>query len=147
MGMRYRKSINIGPLRINFSRSGIGYSVGGKCFRVAKKANGGYRATASIPGTGVSCSQDIPEDAAPSPKSPRPALIGGVIAAAALLVIGCASTVDDPAPQDEPDPAPIVEQVQDEQPTDPVEPQEDSAQPEPEPEPETRTRAGDPERP
>lgn len=54
MGVRFRKSIKAGPVRVNLSKSGIGYSVGGKGFRVAKKANGGVRTTASIPGTGIS---------------------------------------------------------------------------------------------
>lgn len=54
MGWRYRKSINLGPFRINFSKKGIGYSVGCKGYRVTKKAGGGYRRTISIPGTGIS---------------------------------------------------------------------------------------------
>lgn len=54
MGFRFRKSVNLGPLRINLSKSGVGYSVGTKGFRVTKKATGGVRTTASIPGTGVS---------------------------------------------------------------------------------------------
>lgn len=54
MGFRFRKSASFGPFRINFSKSGIGYSVGGKGFRVTKKAGGGVRTTASIPGTGIS---------------------------------------------------------------------------------------------
>lgn len=61
MGFRFRKSAKLGPLRINFSKSGIGYSVGGKGFRVTKKAGGGYRTTSSIPGTGISYVQDFPE--------------------------------------------------------------------------------------
>lgn len=58
MGFRVRKSWNLGPLRINLSKSGIGYSVGAKGFRVTKKARGGYRTTASIPGTGLSYVKD-----------------------------------------------------------------------------------------
>lgn len=54
MGFRFRKSLNFGPFRINFSKSGIGYSFGGKGFRVAKTATGKTRTTASIPGTGIS---------------------------------------------------------------------------------------------
>lgn len=54
MGFRFRKSANFGPFRVNLSKSGVGYSVGGKGFRVTKKANGGVRTTASIPGTGIS---------------------------------------------------------------------------------------------
>lgn len=37
MGFRFRKSVNLGPLRVNFSKSGVGYSVGGKGFRATKK--------------------------------------------------------------------------------------------------------------
>lgn len=58
MGFRFRKSINLGPARINLSKSGVGYSFGGKGFRVTKKAGGGTRTTASIPGTGFSYVKD-----------------------------------------------------------------------------------------
>lgn len=54
MGFRFKKSIKAGPVRVNFSKSGVGYSVGGKGFRVTKNANGGVRTTTSIPGTGIS---------------------------------------------------------------------------------------------
>lgn len=55
MGLRYRKSINLGGgFRINISQSGVGYSYGIKGFRVTKTAKGNVRTTASIPGTGVS---------------------------------------------------------------------------------------------
>lgn len=54
MGFRFRKSINLGGLRINLSKSGVGYSVGGKGFRFTKKAGGGTRTTTSIPSTGIS---------------------------------------------------------------------------------------------
>ena len=58
MGVRFRKSIKAGPVRVTFSKSGVGYSVGGKGFRVTKKAKGGMRTTASIPGTGLSYVKD-----------------------------------------------------------------------------------------
>ena len=54
MGLRFKKSIKAGPVRINFSKSGVGYSVGGKGFRVTKRADGRTQTTASIPGTGIS---------------------------------------------------------------------------------------------
>lgn len=55
MGLRYRKSINLGGgFRINFSKSGVGYSFGGKGFRYTKTACGTNRATVSIHGTGIS---------------------------------------------------------------------------------------------
>ena len=58
MGFRFKKSIKAGPVRVNLSKSGVGYSVGWKGFRVTKKASGGVRTTASIPGTGVSYVKD-----------------------------------------------------------------------------------------
>ena len=44
MGLRFRKSINLGGLRLNLSNSGVGYSVGKKGFRVAarKRSRGRY---------------------------------------------------------------------------------------------------------
>ena len=54
MGLRFRKSISKGPFRVNFSKSGIGYSFGGKGARFTKTANGRNRSTFSIPGTGIS---------------------------------------------------------------------------------------------
>lgn len=53
MGLRFRKSVKMGPLRINFSKSGVGYSVGTKGYRVTKRADGKTQTTASIPGTGI----------------------------------------------------------------------------------------------
>lgn len=54
MATRFRKSINLGPLRINMSKSGIGYSIGTKGYRVTKRADGRVQRTVSIPGTGIS---------------------------------------------------------------------------------------------
>jgi hypothetical protein len=33
MGFYYRKSVNLGPFRVNLSKSGVGYSVGGQIGR------------------------------------------------------------------------------------------------------------------
>lgn len=55
MGFRMRKSIKSTPgVRMNFSKSGIGYSVGTKGYRVTKAADGRVMCTTSIPGTGLS---------------------------------------------------------------------------------------------
>lgn len=55
MGLRFRKSINLGGgFRINLSKSGIGYSWGVKGFRRTRTATGRTRRTYSIPGTGIS---------------------------------------------------------------------------------------------
>lgn len=68
MGLRFRKSVKLGPFRINFSKSGIGYSYGVKGYRVTHKADGGVRKTASIPGTGISY---VTETSAKKSQSPK----------------------------------------------------------------------------
>ncbi|WP_063795545.1 DUF4236 domain-containing protein [Paenibacillus sp. Soil750] len=62
MGFRYRKSINIGGLRINASKSGLGASVGVKGLRVTKRVDGRTELTASIPGTGVSYQETLSKE-------------------------------------------------------------------------------------
>ena len=42
MGFYFRKSVNFGPFRFNFSKSGIGVSTGVKGFRVGTGPNGNY---------------------------------------------------------------------------------------------------------
>lgn len=56
MGLRFRKSKKIGPVRFTASKSGISTSVGGKAFRVTKRADGRTQKTATLPGTGISYS-------------------------------------------------------------------------------------------
>ena len=58
MGIRFKKSFNFGGARVNFSKSGIGASIGGKGFRATAKAGGGTRTTANIPGTSLSYVSD-----------------------------------------------------------------------------------------
>lgn len=60
MGFRMSKSITVVPgVRLNISRSGLGYSVGGRGVRVTKHANGRVSRTLSVPGTGLSHHQTI----------------------------------------------------------------------------------------
>lgn len=54
MGLRFRRSKKIGPLRINLSGSGVGWSIGGKVFRYTQPAKGKAYTTTTIPGTGIS---------------------------------------------------------------------------------------------
>ncbi len=70
MGFRIRKSINVGPFRINLSKTGIGYSVGGPGFRTGVGADGRKRTTLSIPGTGLSY-QTSTKSGAPVPPQAR----------------------------------------------------------------------------
>src|SRR6266702_1103922 len=57
LGSSYRKSFKLAPgVRMTVSKSGIGYSVGGKGVRVTKRARGGVQTTLHAPGTGLSYS-------------------------------------------------------------------------------------------
>ena len=40
MGFFFRKAINLGPVRLNLSKSGVGVSVGAKGVRIGKTARG-----------------------------------------------------------------------------------------------------------
>lgn len=53
MPWSFRKSITLGPFRINFSKSGISYSFGMFGFRTGVNSKGRKYNSYSIPGTGV----------------------------------------------------------------------------------------------
>jgi hypothetical protein len=53
MGFYYRKSISLGPFRVNLGKSGIGYSVGTRGFRTGLSSRGRRYTTFSVPGTGM----------------------------------------------------------------------------------------------
>lgn len=97
MGFRYRRSVKIGGLRINFSKSGIGYSYGVKGLRYTKTAKGKERVTASIPGTGISYVAESggrrrrrAKTAQPSvPQTQAPAKHYKMPPALALLAVAC----------------------------------------------------------
>lgn len=59
MGFKFRKSIKMGPVRVNLSKSGVSTSVGVKGARVSLSPKGKARATVGIPGTGISYSKSI----------------------------------------------------------------------------------------
>src|ERR1700722_8662024 len=50
MGFFFRKAVRYGPIRLNFSKSGVGASVGVKGFRVTAPARGTTYVTASSHG-------------------------------------------------------------------------------------------------
>ena len=84
MGWRYRKSLNLGPLRINFSKSGGGYSFGGKGYRVTKTAKGTVRRTVTLPG-GISHVEEYKPGSKPAKK--RPAVGRGKIIWGVLIIL------------------------------------------------------------
>ena len=163
MGFRFRKSVNLGPLRLNFSKSGIGYSIGGKGFRLTKRADGREQATASIPGTGISYTTTAKSssattakgDSAKQPrksgKKPKRKWIIAVAVIAALYILGSGGKSDEvPAPENNPEPqaqtevqddaakeTPQEEEPTSEAPEKTPDPVEDPAETKPEPQAET----------
>ncbi|MGK5553611.1 DUF4236 domain-containing protein [Actinomadura kijaniata] len=59
MGWSYRKSLKVGPFRINLSRRGVGHSVGGRGARYTRGADGRKHVTFRIPGTGLSWRRQV----------------------------------------------------------------------------------------
>lgn len=98
MGWRYRKSAKAGPLCLNFSKSGIGYSVGSKHYRVTKTAKGTVRETVTLPG-GLShvTEHKIGSDAKNSAPQRRPRFRAKIIWGVLFLISGAAYGVKDPA--------------------------------------------------
>lgn len=53
MGWNWRKAFNFGPLRVNLSKKGVGYSLGVRGLRIGRDAKGQDYSQTSIPGTGI----------------------------------------------------------------------------------------------
>jgi hypothetical protein len=53
MGWNWRRSLRFGPLKINLSKSGVGYSVGLPGVRLGTDAKGRKYQSLNIPGTGI----------------------------------------------------------------------------------------------
>jgi hypothetical protein len=66
MGLRFHRRLNVGPIRLNFSRTGVGLSVGVPGFRVGTRPNGRRYTRVSLPGTGLGYHMESPA----SPSAP-----------------------------------------------------------------------------
>src|SRR4051794_20297898 len=78
MSWSYRKSIRVGPLRVNLSKSGVGCSIGSTGFRVGRDAKGRAYRSISIPHTGIYKRDYYPQpESLPSAVQSAPAL-GGI---------------------------------------------------------------------
>lgn len=53
MGLRWRKSINMGPVKANVSNSGVGWTINLGLFRVGLSVQGKIYFSIGIPGTGI----------------------------------------------------------------------------------------------
>ena len=126
MGFRFRKTIKLGPVNVNLSKSGVGYSVGGKGLRVTKKADGGTRTTVSVPGTGISHVTETSGKKAGANSGKRPkkktTIWGSVIA---ILVLICAISACSGGGEESQDEAQPQETVEETLPAEPEAAQED----------------------
>ena len=117
MPWSYRRSAKIGPIRVNFSKSGISYSIGSKAFRYGKTAKGrSYVSSSPLPGlryqrtiskpksrtTGPWGMQTLTQQSPTPPTPPRMSqgrlallISGGVLGLLGLLgLLGAASNGD-----------------------------------------------------
>ncbi len=53
MGIRFRRSKNLGPFRVTLGLQGISFSAGIKGLRVTRRADGKTQVSAGIPGSGL----------------------------------------------------------------------------------------------
>lgn len=96
MGLRFRKSINLGSgFKVNLSGSGVGFSWGVPGFRVSKGADGKVRQTVSLPGTGLSYQTTLggkkkSSSKSSSTKSTAKKAVGTLAAAGAAAAVGAA---------------------------------------------------------
>ena len=81
MGWSFRKSVGLGPFRVSVSKSGVGYSVGGRGFRVGTNAKGRRYSTFSIPGTGLSYRKTLPKSGCAT------LLVAGVVVLLGTLIV------------------------------------------------------------
>lgn len=114
MGWGFRRSRSFGLFRFNFSKSGIGVSVGVPGARIGINSKGKKYVRGGIPGTGLYYQQNLPEgqhnqpDAQPT-RSTSPLIVILVLAVAGLVIHAMLSS--SPATPPPPTSAPPVQQT------------------------------------
>lgn len=98
MGWNWRRSLRFGPLKVNLSKSGVGYSVGLPGVRLGTDAKGRKYQSLNIPGTGIyrrdyASPQSIPTKQARGSwfTAPRLYIIGVVLLALLWVIIKISS--------------------------------------------------------
>lgn len=81
MGWSFRKSMSVGPFRINAGKSGVGFSVGAGPFRAGVSSTGRTYTSASVPGTGLRYEHTMRRGARAEPSA------SGWVAAAGMFLI------------------------------------------------------------
>lgn len=62
MAWQFRRTKKIGPIRLSFTKKGIGTSIGFGPLRYSRGADGKLRRTRRIPGTGIYDTEVIRDD-------------------------------------------------------------------------------------
>lgn len=87
MGFYFRKRIGLGPLALNFGKSGIGLSTGIRGLRAGISSHGRLYTSANIPGTGLYYRRYYAHHHASEPSSFAVAFWLGVLAVPLFLVL------------------------------------------------------------
>jgi hypothetical protein len=67
MGLKWRKSMSMGPIRANFSNSGVGWTINLGLCRLGLNAQGRLYFSAGIPGTGLYYTTNVNNQSKSSP--------------------------------------------------------------------------------
>mgnify|MGYP001096637902 CR=1 FL=1 len=59
MPWRFRRTLNIGPIRLTIEKTGIGISIGTRGVHIGRSPNGRIYISAGIPGTGLYWRKDL----------------------------------------------------------------------------------------
>jgi hypothetical protein len=59
MPWRFRRTLNIGPIRFTLEKTGIGISIGTKGLHIGRSPNGKLYVSAGVPGTGFYWRKDL----------------------------------------------------------------------------------------
>jgi len=86
MGFIFRKSVNLGPIRLNFGKNGIGVSTGIPGLRIGRNAKGKTYGSAGIPGTGMSW-RTSPNGAKTGGSGCLLMLVAGLVLASILTIL------------------------------------------------------------
>jgi len=94
MGLRFQRRIKVLPgVRINLSKSGVGFSVGGRGAHIGITARGQRYISIGVPGTGLSWREYQPKPAAPRCDLCAPGHVHIPPAVAIVLLIAAAIIV------------------------------------------------------
>lgn len=71
MATRFRKSKKVGPVRVNVGKKSVGVSIGGKAAGISMNSKTGTRTRVSVPGTGVSYTNNISSGSTKAGSGPK----------------------------------------------------------------------------